>query len=177
VFVTHDQEEALTMADRIAVMNAGQVLQVGTPAEIYEQPGSRFVADFIGETNFIDGVFSASRGAQGTVTLADGRSIAAAWTGSQPAAGSQVTVAIRPERIRLDHAPRGDSGSSPPGNNLSGLVSEVHYLGNDTRYHVDTGAGFTLVIRRQNLGSGEVPPGVGQPVVASWTPGSAVIVH
>jgi spermidine/putrescine transport system ATP-binding protein len=171
VFVTHDQEEAMTMADRIAVMNGGRVLQVGTPHEIYEQPGNRFVADFIGETNFIAGVFSGGQGEQGVVTLSDGRSIKAPLGGSAPAPGSPVTVAIRPERIRLAQS------AATAGSSLTGTVSEVHYLGTDTRYHVDTGAGITLVVRRQNLGHGDAEPWqVGQQVTASWSQGSATIL-
>lgn len=179
VFVTHDQEEALTMADRIAVMSSGRVLQVGTPAEIYERPGNRFVADFIGETNFIDGTFSADQHAQGVVTLVDGRSITAVWTGQQPETGSTVTVAIRPERIRLDDELAGNGAGAGNGNggSLTGQVSEVHYLGTDTRYHVDIGAGLTLVVRQQNLGQETVTPQVGQRVAASWSAGSATILH
>lgn len=173
VFVTHDQEEALTMADRIAVMNGGEVLQVGTPHEIYERPASRFVADFIGETNFLEGRLDTAAAGQGRVLLADGSTVVAPFTGSPPPVGADVTVAIRPERIRLHGNPGNGDGHS-----LQGTVSEVHYLGTDTRYHVATAAGTTLVVRQQNLGPEQSGAWrVGAPVTASWSPGSATILN
>lgn len=172
----------MTMADRIAVMDSGQVLQVGTPSEIYEHPANRFVADFIGETNFIDGTLAALDGERGTVRLADGQSIEAAWSGDAPAPNSPVTVAIRPERISLAAAgPNPDGGAAAPSPNgdlacLPGTVSEVHYLGTDTRYHVDAG-GFTLVVRRQNVGTAAERYAVGQRVFATWPTDSATILR
>ena len=94
VFVTHDQEEALTMSDRIGVMSAGRILQVGTPREVYTAPTSRFVADFIGETNFLTG-----RASGGTVTLDGGGEVAAAGCGQGP-----VTLAVRPEHVAARRA-------------------------------------------------------------------------
>ena len=100
VFVTHDQEEALTMSDRIAVMSAGKILQIGTPREIYDRPAERFVADFIGETNFLEGEVVRRRTAAATVTLASGAEVAAAVPEGAPADG-QVTVVVRPEHAAL----------------------------------------------------------------------------
>ena len=176
VFVTHDQEEAMTMADRIAVMNEGRVLQVGSPDAIYEHPESRFVADFIGETNFIEGRLVSAQGQRGEVALADGRIIEASLDGHALSVGEQVTVAVRPERIRLEP---GASATAPDGNvtRLSGTVSEVHYIGTDTRYHVDA-SGVTLAVRRQNLDQGFAERfRVGQEVVASWRNDSASILR
>jgi spermidine/putrescine transport system ATP-binding protein len=99
IYVTHDQEEALTMSDRIAVMSAGVVQQVGEPRQIYEHPANRFVADFIGETNFVPGVL-ATPGEPATVRLGD-VTVLAMMDGREIGAGEKVTLAVRPEKINL----------------------------------------------------------------------------
>lgn len=119
IFVTHDQEEALTMSDRIAVMSKGKVLQVGTPSDIYEAPLNRAVADFIGETNFLEGQADADG-----VRLADGQRLAATTPGS-----GAVTLAIRPERTEL--AADGQ---------LEGVLENIVYVGTDTVYHLNVAA-------------------------------------
>ncbi|MEK1907873.1 MAG: ABC transporter ATP-binding protein [Pseudomonas sp.] len=129
IFVTHDQEEALTMSDRIAVMSKGRILQVGTPNDIYENPANRTVADFIGETNFLVGdPFS------GGVRLADGQLLSVPCDQVTP-----VTLAIRPERISLS-----DSG------NLQGEVEEVVYIGTDTLYLLKVAGQSGFRVRQQN---------------------------
>ncbi|MDN6874734.1 ABC transporter ATP-binding protein [Pseudomonas citronellolis] len=129
IFVTHDQEEALTMSDRIAVMNKGQVLQIGTPTEIYDAPANRWVADFIGETNFLE----AEANGDGVV-LADGQRLAAATT-----LPGKVTLAIRPERTEL--AQDGE---------LEGVVENVVYVGTDTVYHLKVAGAPGFRVRQQN---------------------------
>ncbi len=129
IFVTHDQHEALTMSDRIAVMNAGQIQQIGTPDEIYDRPASRFVADFIGATNLLE----ATGTGEGAYRLADGSQIAA-----QGPAGS-VWLAIRPERLRI--APEGS---------LHGVVEHAVYEGTDTIYHVVVSETVRLRVRAPN---------------------------
>ncbi|SFC78333.1 spermidine/putrescine transport system ATP-binding protein [Pseudomonas citronellolis] len=129
IFVTHDQEEALTMSDRIAVMNKGQVLQIGTPTEIYDAPANRWVADFIGETNFLE----AEANGDGVV-LADGQRLAAATT-----LPGKVTLAIRPERTEL--AQDGE---------LEGVVETVVYVGTDTVYHLKVAGTPGFRVRQQN---------------------------
>ena len=129
IFVTHDQEEALTMSDRIAVMNKGQVLQIGTPTEIYDAPANRWVADFIGETNFLE----AEANGDGVV-LADGQRLAAATT-----LPGKVTLAIRPERTEL--AQDGE---------LEGVVENVVYVGTDTVYHLKVAGTPGFRVRQQN---------------------------
>jgi len=173
VFVTHDQEEAMAMADRIAVMEGGRVLQVGTPAEIYEHPADRFVADFIGETNFLEGTLVGRDDDTGHLKLPDGRTLQAPLEGRAISTGEPASLAIRPERIRL--SPPGSAGSADGTTCLTGTVAEVHYLGTDTRYHVHTGSAV-LVVRQQNVGDG-VCFGVGEEVVASWPTGSASLVR
>jgi spermidine/putrescine transport system ATP-binding protein len=139
IFVTHDQEEALTMSDRIAVMSKGRILQVGTPNEIYERPLSRTVADFIGETNFLEADPFA-----GGARLADGQVLSLA---GMPQSG-RITLAIRPERVSLT-----DSG------NLAGEVEEVVYIGTDTLYLLKVAGQSGFRVRQQNrAGSGQPLP-------------------
>ncbi len=111
VFVTHDQEEALTMSDRIAVMSRGRILQIGSPREIYDHPDERFVADFIGDTNFLSGELVSADGRAAHVRLDAGAELAARLPhGLEPAPGQRVTAAIRPEHARLVPAGGGRAG-------------------------------------------------------------------
>jgi spermidine/putrescine transport system ATP-binding protein len=145
VYVTHDQEEALTMSDRIAVMHQGEVLQVGSPTEIYERPNCRFVADFIGDTNFLDGVVQEQQGDQVTV-LVDS-SLPVVVQGDKPLSqGVTATVAVRPEKIRLlPEAPRGECNAFPA------HVEQVVYVGTDTRFRVRLSENVSLAVREQNV--------------------------
>ena len=165
VFVTHDQEEALTMSDRIGVMHNGELLQVGTPEEIYERPSNRFVADFIGQTNLLDATVEGD----GTVCLANGTRVAADTRGLTPA--TAVALSLRPERARL--ATQGSVPSGQP--SLSGRIEQSTYLGNAIVFSVAV-AGMTLDVRAENLVAGSVPP-VGDEVVVTWDPGAAVVVE
>jgi len=173
IYVTHDQEEALTMSDRIAVMNAGRVLQVGTPLEIYERPSSRFVADFIGESNFLDGRVSGLDGQQVTVMI-DDRVPVRARAQDSLVIGEQVTVAIRPEKIRL-RLP----GMERTDGCVCGRVEEVVYIGTDTYYLVRLTERSTVRVRVQNsqnrLDSGEAI-GEGEEVLLSWIPETAMVL-
>ena len=140
IFVTHDQEEALAMSDRIAVMSGGKILQVGSPWEIYDRPAERFVADFIGETNFLVGEVKSVAGEAATVALSSGAEISATYpAGTKPE--GRVTVVIRPE-----HAQTVEPGAGL----LSGTVSNVVYLGTDTHIHVTLDDGTPFVVRQQN---------------------------
>ncbi len=143
VFVTHDQEEALTMSDRIAVMNAGRILQLGTPHEIYHAPSERFVADFIGDTNFLDLTVAEVTGDEARVTLPGGSVIAARLpAGMVPVRGANVTTVIRPEQAQIVDGEGAD---------LSATVENAVFFGTDTHLHLrlDDGQGF--VLRRQNI--------------------------
>ncbi len=144
VFVTHDQEEALTMSDRIAVMNAGQVLQVGSPREIYDHPSRRFVADFIGDTNFMDAdLVSAANSAGGNASLklASGKKITASLPDGDVAVGP-VTAVVRPEHATLT--------KPKPSSVLTGTLENVVYFGTDTHYHVALASGGNFTVRMQN---------------------------
>jgi spermidine/putrescine transport system ATP-binding protein len=143
IYVTHDQEEALTMSDRIAVMHRGIVLQVGEPQEIYERPASKYVADFIGETNFIDGLVKAQNGSTVEVEL-EGMGVVCVESSRSFTNGQQVSVAVRPEKLRLNT-------HIEDGNNLRGRVEDVIYIGTDTHYGVRFAGGQKVRVREQNI--------------------------
>jgi spermidine/putrescine transport system ATP-binding protein len=160
VYVTHDQEEALTMSDRIGVMHQGKLLQVGTPEEIYEHPRTRFVADFIGETNFVPVTVAGP----GEVRLPGGETVRAV---THTAPGTEAALAIRPEKVSLH--PRGEP--VPPGRNcLHGVVRRRVYLGNSLYYHIDLGA-VTIRSRHENA-PGAPLLAEGDEVCAAWEPAS-----
>ncbi|HVC02878.1 MAG TPA: ABC transporter ATP-binding protein [Steroidobacteraceae bacterium] len=146
VFVTHDQDEAMALSTRIAVMNRGQVLQVGAPAEIYEFPASRFVADFVGTTNLFEG--TVNRRENGLIALH------CAETGTQllvddagrHGGGDRVWLSVRPEKIRLSKQP--ESGERL--NQLKGTVWELGYLGNRSTYRIKTECGKLITVFAQN---------------------------
>jgi spermidine/putrescine transport system ATP-binding protein len=141
VFVTHDQEEALTMSDRIAVMDKGRILQLGTPTEIYDRPATRFVADFIGETNLIEGRLTSVEGDRASFAVPGGT---IEVTPPPPlAAGTAATLAVRPERIEL-------VTGSPPLPGLAGTIERLVYVGAETLVHVRTDAGLAVRVRLQN---------------------------
>lgn len=151
IYVTHDQEEALTMANRIAVMDGGNVLQVGDPKTIYEHPATHFVADFIGETNFIKGKLSRIEGVVGYVNVGEGLEIEATHESDVIGLGD-VVVAVRPERIGLLPVD-GDIPTlhKPQMNVLSGNIVDNSYIGTDTRYTVALDDGQHVVVRLQNV--------------------------
>jgi spermidine/putrescine transport system ATP-binding protein len=142
VYVTHDQEEALTMSDRIAVMSGGKVLQIGPASEIYERPNCKFVADFIGETCFLDGTVIGQNGRQVDVLL-EGGLIAHAQSDAQLNKSQQVTVAVRPEKFGIRPF---DSAA----NIYAGRVEDVVYIGTDTHYAVRLAGNQLVRVREQN---------------------------
>jgi iron(III) transport system ATP-binding protein len=135
IYVTHDQEEALSLSDRVAVMKDGRVLQVGKPKELYERPRTRFVADFVGTNNLVPGRVSGRAGAELMVDTAVGTLRAV----SDVAVGERCVLAIRPENVAVDAG--AESGA---GNVVRGRVSFVSYLGSALRYDVEAGAGQTF---------------------------------
>ena len=159
VHVTHDQEEAMTMADAIAVMNKGRIEQLGPPNELYEKPATAFVAGFLGVSNLLYGSVTA----HGRVTLDAGNEIAAD-AGDRT---GRVAVGIRPEKIRLGSPAEGD-------NSLAGTVRETAYVGVATQYVVDTGAG-TLSVYVQNDGTApSLQPRAS--TTLSWSPHATFVV-
>ena len=145
IFVTHDQEEALTMSDRVAVMSKGKILQVGSPRDIYDRPSERFVANFIGETNFIQGEIQSISGEAANVKLDAGTVIAAGLPMSIRPSG-RVTVVVRPE-----HAVIVKPGSAA---DLWGKLENIVYFGTDTHYHLMLDGGVPFIIRQQNSRGG-----------------------
>ncbi|PKR55536.1 ABC transporter ATP-binding protein [Thalassospira marina] len=157
VFVTHDQEEALAMSDRIAVMQAGKILQIGSPREIYENPTHRFVADFIGDSNFLQGDIlpDTTNGIPASLALPGGQNVSLAGViqnGSPSAAPAptRATIAIRPERIMLQ--PRTNSETA-----LHGRIDDVVYFGTDTTYHISLDDQTRLLTRVQNRDGAAMP--------------------
>jgi spermidine/putrescine transport system ATP-binding protein len=141
VFVTHDQEEALTMSDRLAVMSSGRILQIGSPREIYDRPQNRFVANFIGETNFLQGYVTDAANGLVKIKLQSGATVSANATEGLDAKG-RVTVVVRPEHASLVPAAAHAT--------LKGILQHIVYFGTDTHYHVKLEHGIEFIVREQN---------------------------
>ncbi len=164
VYVTHDQNEALTMSDRLAVMNDGRIEQEGGPQEIYEQPATRFVAGFIGTSNLLAGRVSRVSGEQAVIELSpDERIVLPLRRDVGP--GDELELTVRPEKITI-------AGSPPDGDRcvLRGTVAEVVYLGTSTNFSVITTTGAEIVVFQQNLSSRQSQPARGETVWLSWDP-------
>jgi spermidine/putrescine transport system ATP-binding protein len=142
IFVTHDQEEALTMSDRIAVMSKGKILQVGSPRDIYDRPAVRFVANFIGETNFLEGKLVSSAKGEARVALDAGTTITAGLAHGVELSG-KVTVVVRPEHATIVATSKKAT--------LSGQLENIVYFGTDTHYHVKLNGGGEFTVRHQNI--------------------------
>jgi spermidine/putrescine transport system ATP-binding protein len=159
LYVTHDQEEALTLSDRIAVMNGGRLLQEGTPSQIYERPLTRFVADFIGQTNFLEGGVESSDGSATTVRTSSGFLIRCDPSDLANLEG-EVVVSVRPESV----VPSVDGSLA---NRVSGSLARYTYLGDIVQFHIEIPGGAEIVMQRQR----------GQdPVAESWRLGEVVEV-
>ncbi|MGH2412294.1 MAG: ABC transporter ATP-binding protein [Microcystaceae cyanobacterium] len=144
IYVTHDQEEALTMSDRIAVMHEGRILQVGTPIEIYEKPNSHFVADFIGETNFLSGRVIEKRGDKWVILVDEVLPLSVSYS-AQLSRGTIVNLVIRPEKVIIHPQNYTDEFC------WLGKVEEAVYIGTDTRYLVRLTEQTSIAIRQQNI--------------------------
>jgi spermidine/putrescine transport system ATP-binding protein len=159
VHVTHDQEEAMTMADQIAVMNQGHIEQLGPPTELYERPATAFVAGFLGASNLLAGTVEGPD----TIRLEDGTLVRASVNGRS----GPVAAGVRPEKITL--------GAGGGVNELPGTVSESAYIGVATQVVVRTSAG-TVHVFAQNIDSGGRIPAPGTNVILSWAPESTFVV-
>jgi spermidine/putrescine transport system ATP-binding protein len=165
IFVTHDQEEALTLSDRIAIFNEGRVVQVGAPHAVYERPSSAFAASFLGDANFFAGSVSA---AGGQIETDDGRRIAT--RDALPSAGARVTVAVRPEKMLLEAA---TAAGVDAANRWSGIVKQAVYSGSSITYRVDVGT--EIVVFAQNQSAQPLAPGTA--VAVTWDPLHSVVVE
>jgi putrescine transport system ATP-binding protein len=178
IVVTHDQEEAMTMANRIGVMDAGRLQQVATPRDLYEAPRSRWVAEFVGDVNLLDGEVSSHEDHRLTIATRDGGNIVVARP-RQPVTRTQVSVAIRPEKVRLSRGgPASDAVNSHATNRLEGVVADVSYLGGLTVYKVKLNSGAVLRSSMANTARLDMDIyGAGQRVVAWFTPDDCVVLE
>jgi spermidine/putrescine transport system ATP-binding protein len=165
VYVTHDQNEALTMSDRIAVMNDGVIEQLGPPRDIYEHPATRFVAGFIGTSNLLAGSLARVTGGQGVIEVSPDERIIVPARRSELTAGQEVELTVRPEKIELAAGPGPAGGCA-----LRGTVTEVVYLGTSTSFSVHTTTGADVVVFQQNSASADTPVGRGDEVWLTWDP-------
>jgi spermidine/putrescine transport system ATP-binding protein len=173
IYVTHDQEEALTMSDRIAVMNEGRILQIGSPAEIYERPRNRFVADFIGQTNFIEGTVARVIDGLAEVEVSGSGIIRGRVADGLPA--GEVAVAVRPEKLALaEDFP----GSQPPlgWNSLSGKIADLIYVGTHTQYLLQLPSGAQVTVHQQNRTTSSAGQSIGDEVTIVFDPEAAAIL-
>src|SRR5882757_7066929 len=165
VFVTHDQGEALTMSDRIAVMSNGVVEQLGTAREIYERPATKFVASFIGTSNLFAGTVREVSEGTAVITAGADERILVPVQGGQCTAGGELELTVRPEKMRISTAPPHDSDCA-----VRGVVLEVVYLGTSTNYNVKTSTGADVTVFTQNATSADDVAVRGDSVWLSWEP-------
>jgi putrescine transport system ATP-binding protein len=178
IIVTHDQEEAMTVANRIGVMDAGRLEQVATPRDLYEAPATRWVAEFVGDVNLFDGEVTSHEHHRLTVATRDGGAIVVAEP-RQPVTKTVVTVAIRPEKVKLSRrGPASDAANSQAINRLEGVVTDVGYLGGSTVYKVKLDSG--AVVRSSMANTARMDRdaySAGQRVVAWFTPDDCVVLE
>ena len=173
VYVTHDQEEAITMSDVVVVLRDGLVQQQGSPQDLYERPVNRFVAGFLGLSNFLPAriVGHDPSSGEATATIGDGSTIRGRVTdpGARPASGAEVTIVVRPERLWIGRADAGGAERTAGATRVQGRIRQATYLGDQSEYRVETELG-ELVARRQNSEGGGAVVGVGpgDPVVVGW---------
>ena len=173
VMVTHDQEEAMSMSSRIAVMDKGQIIQVGTPSEIYEYPNSRFVADFIGSVNLFSGRLAADEVDHCVIDSEEAGCSFLVGHGISGVLGMQLWLALRPEKIRLSRPE-----ATPPGRNrMEGVVQEIAYLGDISIYHVALDSGKMVQVTAPNLSRGlEREFTWGDRVAMTWLDSAGVVL-
>ncbi|MFK4223093.1 ABC transporter ATP-binding protein [Streptomyces sp. NPDC019890] len=169
VHVTHDQEEAMTMADTVAVMSGGRVEQLGAPAELYENPQTTFVANFLGTSNLIEAEVASNSGGEVVVTAADAKlRLPAERCATQPRTGGKLLVGVRPEKISLAHAD--DAGTINNGRNrITGKIADSSFIGVSTQFVIDSPVCPELEVYVQNI---ERDPRLvpGAEVVLHWNP-------
>ncbi len=173
IYVTHDQEEAMTMSDRLAVMRHGKIDQIGAPEAVYESPATEFVAGFLGASNMLDGEVQQANNGRTTISLATGGSVTAR-TDAVPEGVKRVKVGVRPEKITI--VP--DDGVVPPDRNaVSGMLRMSTYIGVNYQYKVEGPGGHELTVYVQNLGGEDSHPHPGQQVRLEWSPEHTFVVE
>jgi spermidine/putrescine transport system ATP-binding protein len=171
IYVTHDQEEAMTMSDRIAVMRAGHIEQLGSPEDLYERPTTAFVAGFLGVSNLLEGEISSQDDAFSSVRTGDGTTLRAPADGMT--VGARVRVGVRPEKLRVTPLTADVATSADPElNALDGTILDASYIGVSTQYLVRTGDGHHITVYSQNLETGGASEALadGHPVRLTWKP-------
>ena len=171
LYVTHDQEEAMSMSDRIAILNRGRIDQVGPPSEVYERPANPFVGRFLGEANLIEGTVMAQAGDIARLCLPSGQELCAP-RGNSCESGPAMLF-IRPERVEI--APGTPAATDPSANTLQGTVRRCSFLGNILRYGVDVDGAASITVDLQNA-AGVAPLPVGAPVVLRWPVADSLIL-
>jgi putrescine transport system ATP-binding protein len=178
IIVTHDQEEAMTMADRIGVMDNGRLEQVATPRKLYEAPNSRWVAEFVGDVNLFEGSAEAIDGGRLAVSTRDAGTVIVAAP-VHPVAKPLVCVAVRPEKVKLSRrAPASDAANAQAINRLEGVVTDVSYLGGFTTYKVKLDSGAVVRSSMANTARLDIDAyAATQRVVAWFTPDDCVVLE
>jgi spermidine/putrescine transport system ATP-binding protein len=173
VYVTHDQEEAMTMSNRLAVMRHGRIEQIGPPEAVYESPATEFVAGFLGASNLLDGRVTGKVNGRTDIELSTGGAVSA-LSDRVPDGSSAVKVGVRPEKITI--VP--DDGPPPPDrNHVAGLLRMSTYIGVNYQYKVDGPGGHELTVYVQNLGASGSQPQPGQQVRLEWLPEHTFVVE
>jgi spermidine/putrescine transport system ATP-binding protein len=173
LYVTHDQDEAMTMSDRLAVMRHGKIEQIGAPQDVYERPSTEFVAGFLGASNLLEGEVQALQNGHASIRLKDGNVVAVPRALESGASGSKVLLGVRPEKIRLEA-----EGVEPRDgtNSVTGMLRISTYVGVSHQYTVDGPDGRTLTVYEQNVGGGStVAPG--ERVRLVWRPEHTFVVQ
>jgi len=174
IYVTHDQEEAMTMSDRLAVMRRGQIEQIGAPELVYESPATEFVAGFLGASNLLDGELVRNQSDVATVRLTTGQDISIPASKVPSDIDTLVKVGVRPEKISI----QADEGEPPAGTNwVSGLLRIATYIGVSHQYKVEGPGGHELTVYVQNLGGAGSMPHPGQQVRLEWLPEHTFVVE
>jgi putrescine transport system ATP-binding protein len=178
IIVTHDQEEAMTVAHRIGVMDGGRIEQVATPRELYEAPNSRWIAEFVGDVNVFEGEVDKREAGRLTISTKDAGAIVAAVP-REPITNTAICVAIRPEKVKLSRrGPVSDAGNAHAINRLEGIITEVNYLGGLTTYKVKLDSGAVLRSSMANTARLEFDAYMAsQRVVAWFTPDDCVVLE
>ncbi|MCJ9730921.1 ABC transporter ATP-binding protein, partial [Bradyrhizobium sp. PRIMUS42] len=178
VIVTHDQEEAMTMASRIGVMKAGKLAQVARPRELYEAPRSRWIAEFVGDVNVFEGEFKLRDGHRLVIATRDAGTLVTAEP-REPVGETKLSVAIRPEKVKLSRrGPVSEAGREMAINSLDGVIADICYLGGTTTYKVKLDAGGTVQASVVNSARLDVDAySVNQNVVAWFTPDDCVVLQ
>lgn len=158
------------MSDRLAVMNKGRILQIGSPREIYDRPADRFVANFIGDTNFLEAEFLPGKKGAGQVRLSSGKAVSATLPeGFAAGAGKRVSIVVRPEHAEI--------AEKPAAGLLAGSLSNIVYFGTDTHYHVELDTGGEFIVRQQNLRGSDSGHALGDKVSIVFKPDAVQVLR